>query len=345
MELRKAQEMGGGTILISLPKDWVEHYGLKKGSIIAIDTTADGCLLIYPFKSEEKRMREMNIPYPSEDLERLIDKITGAYLLGCDVIKICGNKRINYKDRERIKKGVQRLIGLEIVEEDAYSITLQFLPEPATLNPTKMFVRMHMLVMGMIKDAITSLIERDEHLAKVVIERDDEVDRIYFLLVRMLRSAVLNHKLANTYGLSAVDCLDYRVAATILEAEGDAAVELVQNISIISKDLSKEFNDRLLKVGLALEESQKLAVKAFLSKEEKDSKKAEEANRNLYEILESLKIEFSQKPLPSLLTIISNVDKMYRCNVDISDLAVPIYPLVNKTTIEEFTNKSKNHFN
>ncbi|MCX8192161.1 MAG: phosphate uptake regulator PhoU [Nitrososphaerales archaeon] len=327
MELRKAQEMGGGTILISLPKEWVERYGLKKGSIIAIDTTIDGGLLLHPFRGEEKRSYEINIPYLAEDLERLVDKITGAYLLGYDVIKIFGNKRIDYKDREGIKKGVRRLIGLEIVEEDAHSITLQFLPEPTTLNPTKMFMRMHMLVMGMIKDAITSLIENDEHLAKVIIERDDEVDRIYFLLVRMLRSAVLNQRLANTYGLSAVDCLDYRVAATILEAAGDAAVELVQNLHAISKDLSKELSDRLLKVRTFLEESQKLTVKAFLSKDEKDLKRVEEANHNLYEVLTNLKAEFLQKPLPSLLTVISNLDKMYRCYVDISDLTVPIHPI------------------
>ena len=44
---------------------------------------------------------------------------------------------ITREDRERMKTTIRRLVGLEIMDEDSKSMTLQFLPEPSTLDPEK----------------------------------------------------------------------------------------------------------------------------------------------------------------------------------------------------------------
>ena len=47
----------------------------------------------------------------------------------------------------------------------------------------------------MIRDAANSFVYGDVELAKNVIERDDESNRLYFLLVRILRTIIQNPRL------------------------------------------------------------------------------------------------------------------------------------------------------
>src|ERR1700722_6981006 len=130
MQMRKLQEMGGATLLVSLPKEWARGAALKKGSVVTIEQSSDGGLLIYPMKegADEHLGREIDIEYPSKfSNEGIPNEITEAYLLGYDLIKVGGDIRISPRDRDRIISTVKQLIGLEVVEEDAHSITSQFL--------------------------------------------------------------------------------------------------------------------------------------------------------------------------------------------------------------------------
>jgi len=129
---RKLQEMGGATLLVSLPKEWVRRASLKKGSLVSIDESADGGLIIYPSKEgvDGRPDREIDIAYPSKySNEGIPNEITAAYLLGYEMIRIAGREPISSRDRERIISSIKLLIGLEVVEEDSRSITSQFLVE------------------------------------------------------------------------------------------------------------------------------------------------------------------------------------------------------------------------
>ncbi|MEM3383277.1 MAG: phosphate uptake regulator PhoU [Nitrososphaerales archaeon] len=332
MELRKVQEMGGGTLLVSLPKEWVKQSMVKRGSILAIEARKDGVLVIYPFQKKEKSILETTIQYPKEKIEYLINEITGAYLLGYDLIKIHGKERITYDDRERIKEVVRHLIGLEIVEEDSQTILIQFLLEPTTLTPEKIIRRMHIISRGMYKDAITSLIENDERLVRVVAERDDEVDRLHFLLVRLIRSALLDFKLLNKIELNMIDCLDYRIVSSLLETVGDVSVEMVKTMLKLPK---LYFDDQLVSIlkdsGQILERMQDLSVKAFLTKNMKDARQVVELFTILSSKLNGYEKMFSCQPLEvfvGLSSIFSSIIKIGRCHVDIADLSVTMYPTV-----------------
>ena len=259
MEIRRVQEIGG-TCMVSLPKKWVRGLGIKKGSTLAIEMGREGALVIYPFR-KERGPKYVEIRYPLSSQSQLFNEMVAAYLSGYEVIKVKGVVRIDYRDREVIKDVARRLIGLEIVEEDATSITIQFLIEASSLNPKRLFTRMHVITRGMYTDAVSSIIDKDGELARVVIERDDEVDRLYFLLVRLLRSVALDPSLGVEVGLSPIDCLDYRVASGILEGVGDLSVQLAElwDVNIKNKEVLK-------KVVSELGFMQERAVNSFLEK-------------------------------------------------------------------------------
>lgn len=332
MELRKIQEMGGSTALISLPREWVKMNNLHKGSLLSIERRPDNRLLIYPVQKEEHESRRIDIPYPAEYREYLLNQITGAYLMGYDVISIQARERMSYQDREMVKNAVRHLVGLEIVEEDAHSITTQFLLEPATLNPQKILRRINMISRGMHRDAVTALLEKDEHLVKVVAERDDEVDRSYFLLVRLIRSAVIDSRLASSFNLSQIDCLDYRVAANLIESIGDRSTDLARTVSKMQGlSLTPKISRKLDEASKLLEEAQDLALKTFLTRSAKAARGVVKLCSDIQKTLAHLEQDSTGlgDDLHSfMMDIISSMDSIRKYYIDIADLAVPMYPIV-----------------
>ena len=330
MELRRAQEMGGGTLLISLPKDWVVKNKLSKGSLLALEVTPGGSLMVFPAVEVEKKPKEILLTYPAQYMRRLINLITGSYLLGFDIIRVVSRERIPYEDAQAMKRAIRQLVGLEIVEEDSRSITAQFLLEPTNLDPEKTFRRMHLITMGMLPDAVQALMQGDVLLKKSVSERDDEVDRLYFLLVRLVRSASVDNKLAAKLKLTTIDCLDYRLSAYLLEAIGDSAEDIAKSSTHPLEDVLGEVErEGVHKIVETLGVMQESAVKAFLAKDPEEGRQVVQLYEEVVgEIAKLEKSIRSNENATILSRVASGFSRIARCDVDIADLAYPMYPLV-----------------
>src|SRR3989304_8652398 len=221
-ELRKVQRTPTGTFFVCLPRSWAERNGLRKGALVALDETSDGKLLI-DAKYGAEPLPRVAVLAPGPFLSR---EIIGRYLLGFDVIRIEAKERIDFDVRNAVKDTVSSLIGLEIVEESYSQIVLQCLLEPSGFPPEKILRRNYAIVAGMHRDAVNSFVDGDSHLAKSVIARDDENNRLYFLLVRILRTIIQNPRLSEKLGLTTIECLDYRLAGSLVETMGDACVQI-----------------------------------------------------------------------------------------------------------------------
>ena len=322
MELRKVQETGGGTNLISVPKDWARRSGLSKGSLVAMSVRDDGCLIVDPRYNLARGVEVVTL-HPSPYLER---EITGRYLLGYDIIQVETERRISASDRDRVKQAVQRLIGLEIIEEDSYKIVLQCLLEPSTFPPEKILRREDLITSGMLKDVMVSLHDGDQHLARSVIERDDEVDRLYFLLVRLLRTTILNPGLTEKLGISLIDCLDYRLVASLIESVADCSVDMAGSILKMSDtQVPSEFAGPLAELGVLVHDIHEKAMRAFFSK---DLTLSEETQERGSQAISSIRqLGSVQVDLPSSLAthiseILSSLSRVCDYSVDISDLVM-----------------------
>src|SRR5208282_3802669 len=233
MDTRKVLEMGGGTVLISLPKSWAKKNGIVRGSSVAVEEISGRRLMVKPIgeKGTKVEDREVVIEYPRESLSYVTNDVTGAYLMGSNAIRIDGKRMISREDRARLKAAVTRLVGLEIVDENAQGMTMQFLLDPAVLDPEKIVRRMASLIAGMLRDSAEGA-KSDQALLALVGERDDEVDRLYFLLVRTIRTATIDPEVAERYALEPIECLDYRVLASYLESLGDSIADFSKRASL-----------------------------------------------------------------------------------------------------------------
>lgn len=323
MPARKAIEMGESTILVSLPKDWIRKNGIRKGDDLSVEEISPRKLMVRPYEGREEEQKQVVIEYPGNDINQLADDVTGAYLLGFDQIKVAGSRVIPREDRQVIKEAMKRLVGLEILDEDSKRITLQFLLEPTAITPENVVRRMSGLLEGMLKDTADGLLKADSKLLALVNERDDEVDRLYFLLVRVIRAAVVRAEVAERYGLSPVDLLDYRVLASFLESTGDAVSELSQTLDRRhpSKQLAREYAKCVRK----LKEMNELATQGFLSRR---AGRPRTVNRQM----DLLAMEVTAQ-LTSIAKLargaelntaetLASLERVSRLLVDVSDLAV-----------------------
>ena len=227
MHLRKIQKTGGTTYIVSLPKKWVKDSNLGRGSIISITELKDGALRITPGVEEKPTGRKAKITA----LDNLGRAIIEKYLLGYDTVEIASNTTLSERTKKSVSKVLSFLLGYEIIEETASSLKIKNLLDPAEVLIAKTLQRLYSIISVMHKDLIKGIKLGDRALLKDVSARDNEANKLYFLLVRQIRKVIQEPRLREKEGIKAVDCVDYRLVAKILEDLGDSLDILATTLS------------------------------------------------------------------------------------------------------------------
>ena len=95
--------------------------------------------------------------------------------------------------RRQIKDFIRRrVVDMEIVEEASDRLIVQSMVSATELAVVDVAGKMMRLVGNMLTDLIVGLDRDDVTLLKDVIERDDEVDRLYWLMERQLKRAAMS---------------------------------------------------------------------------------------------------------------------------------------------------------
>ncbi|MDY6819806.1 MAG: PhoU domain-containing protein [Halobacteriales archaeon] len=222
METRKVQVTGGSTYTVSLPKSWATENGIEGGSTVAF-FLEDETLVLTPRTGEEEVRGTLDV----SDLEgeELVRAVMTMYVSGFDIIELEAG-RISTDQRRAIRKATQSLVGLEVLEETADSVVIQDLLDSSELSIHNGITRMRLIATSMLEDAITALAENDDDLGRDVIERDDDVDRLYMVVSRIFRATLRSPRAAEELGLPREVCFDYHTSARQLERIADHATKI-----------------------------------------------------------------------------------------------------------------------
>lgn len=117
---RKLIQMGGRTMVVSLPSPWVKKYNLKKGDEIDLEEKGKNLILGFETKKEIKG-QEITIHIPSSDLfmERSLHV---WYRRGYDKIIITFDEKDVLR---KIKVTIKKLLGFEIINESDKSCIIK----------------------------------------------------------------------------------------------------------------------------------------------------------------------------------------------------------------------------
>ncbi|MEM3616871.1 MAG: phosphate uptake regulator PhoU [Candidatus Bathyarchaeia archaeon] len=217
MEIRKVQRVGHSTMTVSLPNEWIKEHGIKPRDILFIMPERDGSLKIMPrhvAQREEAEEYVVNADACDEPgmLERII---VGSYILGRDVIRIISTSRIGKNHIDEIRRIVQKLIGLGILEETPKSILLQCSIDSTKFKLDMLIRRLALIASTILSEAMQGFKEKNYDIVEEAIAREDEADKIYYLAVRLLLSAQIKPAIAEEVGM--VDVLFIPAARLILQ--------------------------------------------------------------------------------------------------------------------------------
>ena len=261
MIARRVQEVRG-TYFVTLPKRWVVKLGIRRGAEVYVEERSDGILMISPAPGETSHGgMEAFVTYPMDLPVALKELVTSLYLSGYDLIRIrSAGEGLPDPERKSLLAFSRKLAGMEVLEEDRETMTMRCVLDPSSMRPKQILRRMGFLVSGMIR-GLSDV--GDIEKLKSVVSSDDEVDRSYLLLVRLLRSALRVPRLSEEFELEPTDYLDYRVAAGVVESVGDRLSDVAE-ACMTDKGLRAELKSISGELSTAAPVVMELSLEAFL---------------------------------------------------------------------------------
>src|SRR3989337_1056785 len=230
MEGRKLQLTGGSTYVVSLPKRLVIASGLKKGDTVFLEAERDGSVTVRPRPMERPAARKKVFEETGEEKrDHLLRKLIGAYISGFALIEVRFRPETGPCVRRVAREFCRMVVGPEVIEESRNSVLIQDLSDPAELSAEKCLRRMHMTVRAMLEDALLAVRTRDDALSKDVAQRDEDVDRLYWMVAKQYHIAYTAPPGSATES-SLAGIPNQRLIAKLLERVGDHAERIARAV-------------------------------------------------------------------------------------------------------------------
>ena len=237
METRKVQITGKSTFIVSLPKKWARNVKINSGDSVMMVPLPDGTLLIDPRVSmREKEATKKVITLDTQDGETLFRTFIGAYLAGFNIIEFRSASQITRTMRQEVRDLARKVIGPEVVDETPNSITFNDLLDASDFSLSKGVRRMHIIAKNMHQNAMSVFETHDQDLVSDVEARDDEVDRLYWLVAKQHNMVLKDASFADRIGATSQEATDFLLVARSLERIADHATRIARNSSNIERN-------------------------------------------------------------------------------------------------------------
>jgi phosphate uptake regulator len=322
---RRVQCTGRGSYIISLPKEWVEDIGLKRGSEIAFNIQPDSTLTLVPRKIAEKegkndhaKLKEYFITVdPKEPQEATLRMVKALYAIGADIIKIHFK---NPKDAAIYKNETKNFVrdtflGAEIIDETPDEITLQILIKHSEFGIEKAVRRMAIVALAANRDAIAYFTDRNPALFDSVLHSRNDVHRLGLYIVRQLKYGIERNLYRELGFRTPKEFLLHRIAVNDIENIGENALNIVNNIGAFQKKIDNEtlflrdpIDEEVYgQITSYFAQAQQLyedAIKAVFKRDYKDAEKLISKRESLVALENELMMLISSKKMDPNVTAI-----------------------------------------
>ncbi len=235
MEIRRLQRTGGSSLTITLPKKWLDDAKLQDKDLVKILPEGPNTLIIQP-ASAKKQVFKATIKSDTLTNNILEREILAQYISGVDEIIIRSTTSLS-EQRNKIRTICNSLIGFELVDDSSGGIILKNIFDPAKFPMSENIEKMFLISKSMVSDAFQALLQKDMILAKDLVSRDIEIDKLYLAITRQLYVNIRNKVSQEESGLRETDFYYYGNVATQLERIADHAVKIGRIVASADKEL------------------------------------------------------------------------------------------------------------
>lgn len=323
METRKVQRTGKSTFIVSLPKSWATKHGIQAGSIIYINQSDNGSLVLSPDRSEQDLRIKLEIGEKSG--EPLMRDLIGCYISGYRTIELT-SPHMTPAQKKDIHQIIEKLIGPEILEETISKVLIQDLLSSEELQAERGLRRIRTVVKSMIQDSIAALLTHNRELAIDVMQRDNDVDRLNLLISRQFTEILRNG--SGSDSSDPITAFNYAQAASNLErmadhAYGIAEIVIEHEVSL-PDDLISELSELEPIFGNLIDESISSLLNKNVDTANAAIEKTRELRRHIPKLANNTKISnvSDHGELTVRILVASGIERMLDYITNISELTI-----------------------
>ena len=301
--------------------------GLIAGSHVYVQSLPDGKLLISP-ENEIKPIRKKTIDITNINGSNLERTFIAVYLTGYDVIEFTSAK-ITADQKKILRSICHRLIGLEILEESSNLVLIQDMLNPKELPIKQAIQRMSQISFSMFNDSILSFCSCDSDLATDIMERDNEVYRLYMVISRLSKSVLCGTKAIDLSSTSIEEYHNYRMAASSIERIANYSHKIARSVILLQPVLDEKRTAEIKKMADFAADSFKQSVKSLLTLNPELANQVIENKKEINQLITDFNRDYFDKSIDlsfdsmiGIRTVIDSIGRITDYAANIGEIAI-----------------------
>lgn len=292
MDFRKLIKFGSNSHVISLPRTWLTKNKLEKGAVIYFHENGNNELILAPvehqFKQEDK---EIVIDANKKELTTLKRELISAYIKGYNVIRMVDSEMKNRA--VEIRNELQNLMALEIMEQTQTSISARVFLNTPDVDLAALLRRMDTTIRSMFVDFKESLKDSNDSYSHLSY-RDQDINRAYFVILRITNLGMEDSKLASALKLTAKDLFNFWSIAFHLENFGDEIKRIAELKS--NTKLNKNTAEAVLRIVSEIETAYNSVMKSYYTNDIESALKYSDTRKKLFERCNEFYVQLNRQP-------------------------------------------------
>ncbi|MBI4450727.1 hypothetical protein HY642_02015 [Candidatus Woesearchaeota archaeon] len=294
MLVRKLVQSGPSSFTVALPRTWIRSRKLSKGDLLGVEALPDK-VIITPASLQHKRDEgtDVTIVVDNKEFRTVQRDIRAAYLTARRII-LTGRSLPEKLDL--LRKEANELVALEVVDESRTTLVLRNFVNLGDVSVPNLLRRVDNIVRSMLLD-MPSCLDKPE-LAQAVKERDFSVNRLGYLILKCMKTALHDPQALEDLQLTPADIIMYWELNVQIEKIGDEAKRIARLLPQHKKRVERAAMLSLLKQAT---EAYQDSMKSFYLK---DARLSDDVALRRFQFTESCDkyLQRHQDPLAAEIT-------------------------------------------
>ncbi len=233
--IRKLVKAGPASHTISLPKNWLEQNGLKTGDSLYVEEKSDSLIIKSESNIAPVVEHECTISLENKSDASVQRELASAYVNNNRTIRFSGKSAESRLPV--IRAMLQGFVALEITEQTPLVLVVRDLLDLQEISVEKTMRRMEMMVRTMLAECCSSDVQEQLRV------KDEEVNKLYFLLIRLVRSVLSMPSIGESFSLTIAKAAQLWFLVTYVEDLGDYAQAVHFSFARLAKERAKTVKD------------------------------------------------------------------------------------------------------
>lgn len=233
---------------VSIPVHWAKEHGIEKGNTAYLYTHRDGSLIIRRNEKEHNELATIEIELDSTDPDVTERMLYVAYKIGFKRIHLRNSEKLGSAQRRAIETCTRALTGVEITEDSDHLVTVQDLLDVGDVSIRQFTIQMQYIMLSMYEAALDFFAGKSTEF-EYIVNRFDEVDRIFRLITRHFNRSLLDLTETDRLGITRSQLFEYYVMAGQFERIADCAVKIARCIQRTDYTVSEELVTETRAIG------------------------------------------------------------------------------------------------